>query len=205
MNRNDITLERFKAACNRLNYKLKSEGITTFGIRNSDMTTGLFNDFLGIYFISGGSELLIIDTGTVDPGTYYLNKPMNKDGTAVMVKGFWEGAYCKGKHKGYDALVQCKAIDFYRITKNQFKKDNEGVLRGKWQIKVTGKSIYRQIIGANQHRANPSVTSTDVGMWSAGCQVRNNPKEYNKFIETCYKSPQKYFDYILFLESEVML
>lgn len=199
-----ITPQQLKDACQRLGYTLKSEGITTFGIRNNDMTAGIFNDWLGIYYISGGKEIITLDTGTVDPGSYYIEHPMNPDGCAVMKFGQYKDSYCKGQHKGYNALVQCKKIDFYRITKVQFELDNKGVQRGKWLINLKGKEIYNQLIGANQHRASAYNMLEEIGAYSAGCQVRNNPREYNTFIDTCWKSPQKYFDYILFSQNDLI-
>lgn len=194
------TVEQLKATCTKLGYTLKTDAITTFGIRNYDMTAGQFNDVLGVYIPK--ENKVILRSGTVDPGSYYINNPMNPDGCAVMKYGHYKDSYCVGKHKGYDALVQCKPIDFYRITKVKFSLDNKDVPRGKWKIIVKGAELYNQLIGANQHRANPNTVSTDVGQWSAGCQVTNQPKEYKVFIDTCMQSGQKYFDYILFSETD---
>jgi len=202
----DITLERFKHAIQKNGYELNAVGITTFGIRNHDMTAGIFNDFLGIYYISGGKEYMEIDTGTVDPGTYYLKHPMHPEGTAVMKFGFYKNSYSVGFHNGkYEALVQVKPIYFYRITKEQFEQDNQGVLANKWKSDLNNKKCIFDKIGANQHRAAASGTTEFIGMFSAGCQVRNNAADYKKFIDTCKKAKQKYFDYILLPSNDLFI
>jgi len=200
MNIQDITLSRFKRAITLLNYKLPQNSLVTFGIRNNDMTAGIFNDFLGIYHT--GSDKLEIHTGTVDPSSYYMSNPINPKGTAVMKSGHYPNSYKLGLHKGYKALVQCKRINFYRITKQMWEADNRGIPKEQRKINLKAKPIENAIIGANQHRASAFNISQDVGMWSAGCQVRNNPTQYSNFILDCEASKQPFFDYILFTERE---
>jgi hypothetical protein len=201
MKKQDITLGLFKRAIVLLNYKLPLNSLVTFGIRNNDMTAGIFNDFLGTYHT--GSDEIKVHTGTVDPGSFYMNNPINPKGTAVMKSGHYPQSYILGLHKGYKALRQDKNIPFYRITKTAWEADNKGVPKGQWKIILKDKPIEVAKIGANQHRASAVNTSTDVGQWSAACQVRNNPKEYDEFIKDCEDSKQKYFDYILFTEKEL--
>ena len=44
---------------------------------------------------------------TTDPGLYWLENPMNVDGTAILAPGQYRGAYRIGKHRDdYQAVVQ---------------------------------------------------------------------------------------------------
>lgn len=200
----DITLARLKQACKRYSYSLPQDGsIFTFGIRNSNLTAGIFNDFLGIYHIKNGKEIMMIDTGTVDPGSYYLINPMHPLGTAVLKAGLHLDAYAKGYHKDYKALVQVGAMGCYRITPEHFKATNKDNPKGEWVIDLKGLQPIFNVTGCNQHRASAYSILEDIGLYGAACQVRNNPKEYSTFIDTVWASKQKMFDYGLFLEKDL--
>ena len=51
-------------------------------------------------------ETLLCDA-TTDPGLYYLEHPMNVDGTAILIPGQYIGSHKTGLHKGDHALIQC--------------------------------------------------------------------------------------------------
>ena len=72
MNITDITIEQIKAACRKIGYTIPENEIVTFGVRNNDMTAGIFNDTLGWFKINGNDSIIAVNTGTVDPGAYYL-------------------------------------------------------------------------------------------------------------------------------------
>ena len=61
---------------------------------------------------------------------------------------------------------------------------------------VTDKGMF----GINIHRANPSAVSRLIDKWSAGCQVLNNPSQFNMLIEKCYDSKLPAFTYTLLNE-----
>jgi len=111
---------------------------------------------------------------------------------AVLAEGQHLNAWVIGKHKGmYEALVQYAPLPVYRDNNKNNKSE---------QI---GKPIYGQY-GINQHRANANAISKIIDKWSAGCQVRNNPKEYEEFMNLCKNSGVKYFSCILFNEKDFL-
>jgi len=203
VNITDITIEQIKSACRKIGYTIPENEIVTFGIRNNDMTAGIFNDTLGWFKINGNDSIIAVSTGTVDPGSYYLNHPMNAKGTAVMVAGVHKKAYRSGYHgkNRYKALTQCAPIGCYRITPKMFADMNRGVPKGQWKIHLTGLKPEFNVTGANQHRASKWKITTKIGLYGAACQVRNNPKQYAQYIKNVW-GKQKRYDYILLLEKD---
>jgi hypothetical protein len=51
---------------------------------------------------------------------------------------------------------------------------------------------YEGTYGLNIHRAHASRTSTQVGKFSAGCQVFADPNEFDDFMILCRKSAELY-------------
>jgi len=155
-------------------------------IRSAADKPNEFDDLLGVY--DNGN--IVWHTGTTNPGVHWLMNFMNPKGTAVLAEGQHLNAWAIGKHKGmYEALVQYAPLPVYRDNNKNNKSE---------QI---GKPIYGQY-GINQHRANANAISKIIDKWSAGCQVRNNPKEFDEFMKLCKNSGVKYFSCILFNEKD---
>lgn len=147
-----------------------------------------FDDLLGI--VNNGE--VIWHTGTTNPGVHWLKNFLNPKGTAVLAEGQHLNAWVIGKHKGQqEALVQYAPLPVYRDNNKNDKSEQ------------MGKPIYGQY-GINIHRANPNVISKIIDKWSAGCQVRNNPKEHEEFMNLCKNSGVKYFSCILFNEKDFL-
>jgi hypothetical protein len=91
---------------------------------------------------------------SVDPGKYWLDNPMNENGCAKLLTGFYW--YTVGIHRGHTALVQDGGVDIERI-------DPFGNVLG------TEKNAW---IGLNIHSGGDQAT---VDRWSAGCQVIHSP------------------------------
>lgn len=194
-----ITIRALQDIYRRKGYRLRTNGeANLFGVRSLDMTAGIFNDAIGLFQISGPQSLLKIYDGTVDPGSYFLNNPMNPAGTAVMKFQQITDGYVVGLHAGkYEALRQFKAMEFYRISKKAFDAD------GGKEIKLTGKPIQKAIIGANIHRANLNSIAEMVGSHSAGCQVIQRPDDWKEFLAICKSTGAALFDYTLFGEQDL--
>lgn len=102
---------------------------------------------------------------TTDPGRYYLDHPMNKDGTARLVQGQYLGSWRLGRHHDeYPALVQAKPVCVQRI------RDGVAV--------QTSVGMY----GINIHRASAVRTSQFVDRWSAGCIVLPSPNDFAQML-----------------------
>jgi hypothetical protein len=115
---------------------------------------------------------------TTDPGTYYLLKPMNKLGTAILKEGQYIDGYKRGLHKGqYTALRQAKNVVVYRDSDRNAIFDFNA-------RETTG------MYGINIHKAGKD--SSEVKNWSAGCQVFKKSADFDEFIGFVKKQEAKY-------------
>jgi hypothetical protein len=147
-----------------------------------------FDDLLGVVH----DDKVTWHTGTANPGVHWLLNFMNPKGTAVLAEGQHLNSWVIGYHKKqYKALVQYAPVPVYRDN-NKNKKSEQ-----------IGKAIYGNY-GINHHRANANAISRIIDKWSAGCLVRNNPKEYEEFMTLCENSGVKYFSCILFNEKDFL-
>lgn len=154
------------------------------GIRSRCDNADTFAD--NIYLFDNG--VLLCFTGTTTAGQHWLQNFINPLGTAVLKCGQYINTWAIGKHQGlYDALVQVRPVTVYRD--NNKNKDAES-----YGTEYTG------MYGINIHRANPNVTSVLIGKWSAGCQVLNNPSEFDELLSRCRKSAKGQFTYTLLNE-----
>ncbi len=165
-----ITTEILKSTIQNKGYKWFS-GLNIVGIRSTMDVPNTFNDFL---FTSWDANLLawII---TTDPGTYWLNNPINKLGTAVLKPGQYVGCYSLGFHQGksnHPALVQTGKVTVYRDNNRDNKIDKNSK-------EETG------LFGINIHRSNLNGRTMTIGKWSAGCQVFQSKTDHDKFLSIC--------------------
>jgi hypothetical protein len=178
------TVEDLKAAAAKKGYKWLPFQLVN--IRSASDAPNQFDDLMGVVH----NEQVTWHTGTTNPGVHWLKNFMNPKGTAVLAEGQHLNAWVIGKHKGqYEALVQYAPLPVYRDNNKNDKSE---------QI---GKPIYGHY-GINIHRASLNAISKIIDKWSAGCQVRNNPKEYHEFMNLCKASGVKYFSCILFNEKD---
>lgn len=160
----------------KLNYKVELDDTKRFnfnivGIRTNDKTPNVFNDWLClIWKYQNGWEMIKFPI-TTEPGTYWLENPMNVEGTAILKEGQYIDSWKLGLHKGqYEALVQTKKVKVYR------DKDKDKV------AEIEGNKEFEGIFGINIHRANPDGESVNVNKWSAACQVFSNSDDFAIFI-----------------------
>ena len=148
------------------------------GIR--DITSvNTFNDWLVMFWKYRGQWSGFYRPGTTDPGTYYLENPMNSLGTAILKEDQYRGAWKLGLHQGkYEALVQRKEVTVIRDA------NKDGVLDLDAGTEETG------FFGINHHRANAKNESVQVDKWSAGCQVTADPHLYDIFMQLCKESAE---------------
>lgn len=125
---------------------------------------------------------------TTDPGTYWLNNPMNPKGTAILKEGQYVDAYERGLHKGqYSALVQRKPVVAIR------DYDRNNILD--WSNGKEDKGMH----GINIHRSKKVGTKTFIDRDSAGCQVFANGEDFEEFMRLVDKHADLYkkFTYTL--------
>lgn len=159
--------------------------LNIFAIR-TNVNTNIFDDFIYLVYEQDGKKIVKSYPCTTDAGKYYLNNPMNKQGTAIMIPGQYRSAFAIGKHTSYEALRQIAPIKYWRDN----DKDSEHDMNGK---------IYEEIAYTNIHKAG--VDSTNVNNWSAGCIVYKKSKDFDEMMKLVHKSAEKYgnkFTFTLF-------
>jgi len=147
------------------------------GMRSHSTHANSFDDLLFVFYkderLRWNASAYSI---TTDPGTYWLQHPLNVDGTAILKEGQYLDAYQIGLHKGqYKALVQTKPVtvirDYDRNAYLDFFNGNE-------------KTGY---FGINIHRALAVGETKVINKWSAGCQVFSNAGDFAEFLALCSK------------------
>lgn len=198
MDKSKVTVDRLQAAMAKKGYSFftndaKDYNINIIGIRSNDLTPDKFNDIIVVCWKYKGNWYIRKYDATTDPGLYYLLRPMNVKGTAIMVPGQYRGAYMIGKHKNYEALRQKKPMKYWRDANRNAKFD------------MTGK-IYEEIGYTDIHRANEYKKSFKVSNFSAGCQVIADPKDFKEFMRICNNAARNFgnsFTYTLLTEDEL--
>ena len=145
------------------------------GVRADNVVPNRFDDTIYVFFRNNiGKWILYPFSATTDPGTYWLQHPMNQDGTAIMKEGQYVDAYQIGLHRNqYLALVQRKPVTVYR------DYDRNAVLDFMNGEEQTG------FFGINIHRASVSGTTKFIDKFSAGCQVMADANDFKTFMQLC--------------------
>lgn len=143
------------------------------GIRADSVVPNKFDDSIYVFYKNAKNDWEGFSyPATTDTGTYWLNNPMNSGGTALLKEGQYIDAYKRGLHKGeYKALVQQKPVTIYR----DYNRD--AILDFNNGKETTG------LYGINIHRASASSPSDAVNKWSAGCQVFQDPNDFQHFLK----------------------
>ena len=156
----------------------KKLNLNLIGVRRDNQGTNEFDDFMLVLYRE--EELMIQKRYlvTTDPGKYWLEHPINPEGTAVLIPNQYRSTWQLGKHQGkYEALVQRKKVGVWRDN----NKDN---IIDYNNLEVMNFGYY----GINIHRSNPYTESYLVNKWSAGCQVFKRIAEYDEFLDLCKDS-----------------
>ena len=157
---------------NRKEYAVFSSGpydLNLVGVRTANLASGLFNDW-GYCFHQEDRQIRawggVMSIITTDPGQAAREKPMNRNGTALMCPGQYRGAYILGKHRNYTALRQDRPIRFWRA-QAEFWDDMDDLD----DPVHLGLPVINEVIGAHHHRALDNVRLRSIGRFSYACQV----------------------------------
>jgi hypothetical protein len=165
------------------------------GIRATHPKVNAFNDVLNVFWYYKGHLNVVKMDCTTLAGLYYLEKPCNPKGCAILKAGQYRSTYELGLHNGkYEAL--CQRLGEVTVYRDNDKDVNYDM------IDATEETGY---FGINIHRANAKDESPDVNTWSAGCQVIQNPHNYDVFMQICRESSEIWgnsFTYTLLDESD---
>ncbi len=152
------------------------------GIRSRSVVPNRFDDEIHVFYKSKPTKWEYhIFKATTDPGTFWLENPMQPQGTAILAQGQYVNAYQIGLHQGkYEALVQVAPISIMRDYDRTAKLD---FLNGK---KESG------MFGINIHRAMAQGKTKFIDKFSAGCQVFQSADDFNFFMKLCEKHAKLY-------------
>lgn len=181
-------------------FKNGEYNLNIIGVRadNNKKVTNKYDDIIVIiYNTKTDKNVRTLYNITTEPGAYYMTKSLgNKKGTAILVPGQYRGTWQLALHKGqYKALCQRKPVKVYRDNNYNTVYDLDP------EKTETG------IFGINIHRSNQAWTRETVDKYSAGCQVFNNPEDFEKFIRLCEKQKTIYgnsFTYTLINEEDMV-
>ena len=200
-----LTLDAVKKAVVSKGYKWfedksnKGYDVNIVGIRNSETNnevTNHFDDTLTISYKVDGEWKFHSWPATTDPGQYWIENPISKDGTAILVPGQYRGSHMIGLHQGkYEALRQRKPVKVYRDNDKDLEYDTDE------------DTIKEGIYGINIHRSNPYDQSYYVNKWSAGCQVFKKVADFHEFMDICRKAKDIWgnsFSYTLIESKELV-
>ena len=173
-----------------------SYNLNIIGIRsNNNKVTDKYDDILVVDYNTDNGHKRVCYTITTEPGKYYMQNLCNPKGAAILVPGQYRGCWQIGLHRGkYKALCQRKAVKVYR-------DNNKDLI-----YNMTPKSIDKGIFGINIHRSNKTCICDTIDKYSAGCQVFNDPVEFNAFMRLCETQRKFYgntFTYTLINEEDM--
>ncbi len=225
-------LSRFTNVANNKKYKIfqspnknfKPYNLNIWVVRSDEQHAGKFDDVLCLFYTDKDRiSRFHTYSVTADPSDLSLLKMNNKLGVAIIKPGQYLGSHVFGKHKNsYPALVQNKPITVIRdynkdtildvtlnsyFRKHEYKDGNSTVVD---YYDADNKLIFREhtgIFGINIHRASAYKILESVGLYSEGCVVFQDPKEYQKFIDIIQLSIPYYnnsFTLTLITENQLM-
>ena len=103
----DRFYESFKALGFAFFHKKHDYDLTLCGVRSPETNAGYFDDLMCCFYRVEGRWRAHFWSMTTDPGRNLLVKPMNEGGCGILVSPQqMRSAYCVGKHKGRQALIQ---------------------------------------------------------------------------------------------------
>ena len=151
--------------------------------RSRHLRSNSFDDEIHVFYTNEeGKWVYHIFKGTTDPGQFWLDNPMNPQGTAFLKNGQYEDAYAIGYHRGlYEALVQVKEVT---VIRNYDR-------RGLFNLLETGLED-KGMFGINIHRASQTGTTKSIDKYSAGCIVFANIEDYQQFMQLAKIHRQKH-------------
>ena len=172
-----------------IEHGLKIDFMTLGGIRNeANSDLDYFNDWL--WFIYNND--FFIAKGTTDPGIYYTDHPMNKNGAFHLDLGYHKEIWRLRLHNNkYLALCddwKTQKVKGWRDKNKNFIDDDNLDTSGNF--------------GINWHY---STSKELINYASAGCQVTNNKKFFDKSIKCAKESKQGLFSYLLLDIKEIPL
>lgn len=177
----NLIMRRVMLVAKRKGYQIFKEyrKLNIWGIRSKNETPNKFDDELHVFFNNSKGRIPkwqhFVFPVTTDPGTYWLNNPMNSQGTAMLAPNQYVDTYKIDLHRGkYYAL--CQRLNKVEVIRDY---DRDAVLDFYNGNKDKG------MFGINIHRARKTGITYEVENHSAGCQVFQKATDFNAFMKLC--------------------
>ncbi len=175
----------------------KPYNLNIVGVRASSPIVNKFNDLMCVFWQYEGQWNMYKMQCTTLPGLKWLESPMNIKGCAILKEGQYKGAYKVDLHRGaYKAL--CQRLNDVTVYRDNDKDREYDLIQGTEQ---TG------MYGINLHRAHDDYELEVVNGYSAGCQVVQDPDEYEVHMDVVIKSSEVWgnkFTYTLINENDLI-
>lgn len=199
---NCYTREQIEKAMNEKGHKYFTSGdydVNIIGVRNAatgDEITNKFDDCITLSYKVDGEWKFNCWKCTTDPGKYWAEHLLNKDGVAILKEGQYRGSHKIRKHQGkYDALCQKGPVKVYRDNNMDDEYD------------LIEENVHEGVYGINIHKAGSWKSgSVQVDKWSAGCQVFSKEDDFYDFMNVMYKARDRWgnsFTYTLINSKDV--
>ncbi len=200
---NCYTREQIEKAVESKGHKYFHHGaynVNIVGVRNGatgDEITNKFDDCMTVsYRDDAGDWHFNCWKCTTDPGKYWAEHLLNKDGVAILKEGQYRGSHMIGLHQGkYEALRQKGAVKVYRDKNLDDEYD------------LIEEDVQNGIFGINIHKAGSWKSgSVQVDKWSAGCQVFSKEDDFYDFMNIMYKARDRWgnsFSYTLINSNDI--
>tara|TARA_R110000751_G_scaffold26901_4_gene71540 strand:- start:5127 stop:5732 length:606 start_codon:yes stop_codon:yes gene_type:complete len=199
--RKDINIPMLLKAMTKLGHSVymvdtKPYNLNIVGIRASNPTTNRFNDLLCVFWKYEGRWNIYKMQCTTLPGLHWLEKPMNPKGCAILKEGQYKSTYSVDKHNG-KYLALCQRLEKVTVYRDDDKNR---------QYDMIASTQQRGMFGINIHRASEYREDERVNKNSAGCQVIQDPNEYDIHMKIVIKSAEIWgnsFTYTLINEKDL--
>jgi hypothetical protein len=189
-------------------FETGSYNLNIIGIRSRNSQSGKFDDALCVIYkdFTGQWKIRQFEC-TTDPGKHYLMNPLNRKGCIIMVPGQYRKAYKIGIHgrskpanRRYEALEQIGKIKYVRDNNKDSKLD--------FDLMNNPENVFSTATAkTNIHRTSKWKKQLKIGYYGAGCQVINDPEDFNLFMSLCHKQVDnghgKTFTYTLLTEDDI--
>ena len=201
---NCYTREQIEKAVESKGHKYFHHGaynVNIVGVRNAatgNEITNKFDDCMTVsYKDDNGDWHFNCWKCTTDPGKYWAEHLLNKDGVAILKEGQYRGSHMIGLHQGkYEALRQKGAVKVYRDKNLDDEYD------------LIEEDVQNGIFGINIHKAGSWKSgSVQVDKWSAGCQVFSKEDDFYDFMNIMYKARDRWgnsFTYTLINSKDIV-
>lgn len=198
------TREQIEKAVESKGHKYFHHGaynVNIVGVRNAatgNEITNKFDDCMTVsYKDDNGDWHFNCWKCTTDPGKYWAEHLLNKDGVAILKEGQYRGSHMIGLHQGkYEALRQKGAVKVYRDKNLDDEYD------------LIEEDVQNGIFGINIHKAGSWKSgSVQVDKWSAGCQVFSKEDDFYDFMNIMYKARDRWgnsFTYTLINSKDIV-